>query len=362
MIGNNECPYKNLPDYSYWRRSLKNGISEVDPVVSAGFSIDKDTKVAAAGSCFAQHISRYLERSGYNYFVTETGPEFFPKDVLKDFNYGTFSSRFGNIYTAKQLNQLFDRAFGNFEPVETFWLDNGRYIDPFRPLIQPEGFDSYEELCLDVERHLSAVREMFLNLDVFVFTMGLTEGWLDKRDGAVYPVCPGCSVGQYDDSKYEFFNQSYDEVMFDMSSFFKKLKEINPSAQMLLTVSPVPLMATFEDRHVIVSTTVSKSILRVVADVLASQKDIHYFPSFEIITGNYNKGAYYENDLRSVREEGVAHVMKLFLKYYTDASDNKITKTITRMLKANSGTAVVELEVSNVADVVCDEELSLSSL
>lgn len=65
-------PYKNLPDYQFWRRSISNiSVENVDPVASPKFIIDKDNKVATAGSCFAQHISRTLIKSGFNFFVTE---------------------------------------------------------------------------------------------------------------------------------------------------------------------------------------------------------------------------------------------------------------------------------------------------
>ena len=87
---------------------------------------------------------------------------------------------------------------------------------------------------------------------------------------------------------------------------------------MILTVSPVPLTATAEDRGVLVSTTLSKSVLRVAAEEISRERDyVAYFPSYEIVTGNYTRGAYFGEDLRSITEAGVAHVMRLFMKHYT---------------------------------------------
>lgn len=40
---------------------------------------------------------------------------------------------------------------------------------------------------------------------------------------------------------------------------------------------------------------------------------MHYFPSYEIITEKHSRGGYFAQDLRSVTEAGVAHVMRLFL-------------------------------------------------
>ena len=107
-----------------------------------------------------------------------------------------FTARYGNIYTTLQLLQLIDRAYGRFVPAEAAWHDaDGALVDPFRPTVQPGGFASSEELETDRARHLACVREAFETLDVFVFTLGLTEAWLSSRDGAAFPLCPGGGGG-----------------------------------------------------------------------------------------------------------------------------------------------------------------------
>ena len=73
---------------------------------------------------------------------------------------------------------------------------NGRYVDPFRPQIEPDGFDSPQAVREDRARHLAAVRRMFAELDYFVFTFGLTETWLHKPDGAALPLAPGVAGGE----------------------------------------------------------------------------------------------------------------------------------------------------------------------
>src|SRR3546814_18373073 len=54
-----------------------------------------------------------------------------------------------------------------------------------------------------------------------------------------------------------------------MEQFLKRLKAINPRVKVVLTVSPVPLIATYEPAHVLCATTYSKSVLRVAATMLA---------------------------------------------------------------------------------------------
>jgi hypothetical protein len=319
-------PYMQIASHQRWRFGVADPLpAEVDPVVGSKFRIDDDERVATAGSCFAQHISRTLKREGFNFHETEASPGTLTDVEAKRRSYGVYSARYGNIYTARQLLQLFQRANGGASLRDDIWQrPDGSYIDPFRPQVEPGGFASTELVLADRERHLAAVRTMFETLDVFVFTLGLTEAWRRKADGAVLPVAPGVAGGLYDPHLYEFVNFTVDDVIGDMRQFWTALREINPSARMILTVSPVPLAATYEPRHVLTATTYSKSVLRVAAETLAAESDACvYFPSFEIITGNFNRGAYYDEDLRSVTQQGVDHVMRLFLRHMTEGSTRR---------------------------------------
>jgi hypothetical protein len=319
-----EHPYRSLPDNAFWRRAVAGVVpSDVDPVGEFNLRIEPETKVATAGSCFAQHITRFLQDLGYDYQVTEPGHPLLPGVVRENQNYGLFSARYGNIYTARQLLQLFERAFGRFTPAEDVWEKApGVFIDPFRPTTQPGGYVTRDELLADRAQHLAAVRKMFETLDVFIFTLGLTESWRSREDGAVFPVCPGIEGGTFDPDRYEFYNQSVDDAVADLTAFHDGLKAVNPTAAIVLTVSPVPLVATAEPgANVLSATTYSKSVLRVAAETVRQKfDDVHYFPSFEVISGAFNRGAYYADDLRSMTEDGVAHVMRLFMQHATSGS------------------------------------------
>ena len=348
-------PYLKLPSKAFWNRSVaKPKIDEVDPVGVFDLKINKNMKIATAGSCFAQHIARHLNNEGFNYYVVEKGHPIIPERIRKNHNYGVYSARYGNIYTARQLLQLFHRAYGNFIPKEDAWIEkNGSVLDPFRPTIQPKGYVSLVEMQTDREQHFSAVRKMFETLDVFVFTLGLTECWRSKEDGAVFPLCPGVDGGVFDEEKYEFHNQDVNEIVSDMSEFIKELQKINPNANIILTVSPVPLMATAETGdHVLSATSYSKSVLRVAAEMLRKKyENIHYFPSYEIINGSYTRGKYFAKDLRGVLEEGVSHVMRLFLKH---AADFNMQYSDDVAIKKEEKDKFIEAS-ENIIQVECDE-------
>lgn len=354
----NRHPYMGKPDYRFWRREAAIlQPTRFDPVIAPSFTISATAAVVTAGSCFAQHVARRLAESGYNFLVTEHAHPLVSADIAKSFNYGAFSARYGNIYNARQLRQLIDRAYGRFEPKEIAWKTNdGVFVDPFRPQIQPGGYVSRAELKRDRFVHLAAVRRAFETMDVFVFTLGLTEAWVDRRDGAVFPLAPGVAGGRYDPELHDFANFGVDETTADLTASLEMLRAINPRLKILLTVSPVPLNATATDRHVFVATTYSKAVLRIAAENVANAfGDCDYFPSFEIITSPYARGAYYGPDCRDVIEPGVDHVMGCFFRHYggTVASKNPTSDA-----KANPAgrTAARIAAMERTMTVLCDEE------
>jgi len=365
-----EHPYKTLPDKAFWKRSVaRPERNDVDPVGEFNIRIEQDTKVATAGSCFAQHIARYLKNSGFCYYVTEPGHPILSEATKVQNNYGLYSARYGNIYTARQLLQLFQRAYGLFTPQEDVWQEaDDVFLDPFRPSSQPGGFISEAEMRADRAQHLAAVRHMFETLDIFVFTLGLTECWRSMQDGAVFPICPGVEGGTFDPSRHQFYNQTADDVVRDFSTFLFHLARVNPKAQIILTVSPVPLMATAEPgAHVLSATTYSKSVLRVAAETLRRQYDhVHYFPSYEVITGSYNRGAYYAGDMRNVLEDGVSHVMRLFMHYASErySTDNSGAPTLgpsnvippaPALAPSHQSTDAFLAQAQRLVEVECDE-------
>jgi len=357
-------PYKRLPDSRFWSRSVARvPAEELDPVSDPPFRLYASDRIATAGSCFAQHIARTLRSSGYSFLETERGPE--------ERGFGLYSARFGNVYTARQLLQLFQRAYGLFAPADIAWrTPEGRFVDPFRPQVEPGGYASPEAVVDDRDRHLEAVRSMFELCDAFVFTLGLTEAWRSRRDGAVFPLAPGVAGSPENPDAYEFHNFSARETVDDLARFIRCLRTVNAKVKLVLTVSPVPLAATYEDRHVLVSTVYSKSVLRVAAEEACRTTELAaYYPSYEIITGHHTGYRYFADDLRSVTKQGVARAMALFSRHFLsageapaqDGDENRVARQPSSAGLPNPPAAAPETGNDRgghdeLYDIVCDEE------
>lgn len=339
-------PYRDIPDAQRWSGAMAGRDSaDVDPVPTPPFLIEPGTRVVTAGSCFAQHVVRHLREQGHDPLETETAHPLLPATLARAFGYGVYSARYGNVYTSRQLLQLWRRAIGTFVPADDIWEGEGGWFDPFRPTIQPGGFASEREYQEDRRRHLAAVQRAFSEMDVFVFTLGLTECWASRDDGAVYPLCPGVAAGRFDSRRHVLLNLGVDEVVADLSAVITEVREVNPSMRVILTVSPVPLAATAEPRHVLMATTYSKSVLRVAAERLTRLADVYYFPAYEIVTAAGPE--YFAEDRRSIREQGVRQVMALFSRHLVAPTGRPRVETTDDDVLRETRASI---------DALCDEE------
>lgn len=306
-------PYKSLPDSAFWSRSVSNNFATSHVAGNEFIQLKSSDKVTSAGSCFASNMIPYIEAAGLKYLRTEKLPSLLA-DLGENLGYANFSAAYGNIYTPRQLLQLYLRTLGEFNPTEDRWYVDNQVIDPFRPGLKfPASSD--DEFDFLKKSHFYAIREAFETANVFVFTFGLTESWVSVNDGSTYPACPGTISGTFDEKKYKFVNFEINEIVNDMSLFIEKLRSRNPKIRFILSVSPVPLVATATNNHVLSASIYSKSVLRVAADEISKNlKQVYYFPAYEIITGPQAPESYFESDRRNVSSEGVEAVMDALLK------------------------------------------------
>lgn len=307
-------PYRDLPDTAYWKTAVANrpASQPYAGLWTPRFEIRPDTRFATAGSCFAQLISGWLRSQGYAWVDAEPAPDGLAQAELEAGGWGVFSFRTANIYTVAQLQQWVSWALGDATPPDEVWEEDGRYFDPFRPTIPAQGYGTADEVRQARAHTLTCIRDALQRIDVFVFTLGLNEGW-KHVDGHAYPMCPGTVRGRFDAQRHRFFSDDTDQVVGRLNATLDRLREVRPDMRFLLTVSPVPLTATASGGHVLTATLHAKSVLRAAAGaLLARRDDVDYFPSYELIAGPQSGGRYYEANLRSVRREGVEFVMRHF--------------------------------------------------
>ena len=302
-------PYAGKTPRAFWAKSVARNWNPEDLYTGPKKLLKPDDTIVSAGSCFAGNIVPSLEKAGFNYVRTE-----FLDPEEDRFQYHAYSAGYGNIYTTRQLLQLLRRCDNEFSPVEDRWRADGAVIDAFRPGF-PFPAENDAEFDLMTRSHLDMTREAFARATVFIFTLGLTEAWMSRVDGAVFPACPGTIAGAYDPERHVFVNFRISEIVADLRQAITELRKLNPKVRVILTASPVPLAATATDQHVYVANAYSKAALRCACEEVASvAEDVIYFPSYEIIMGIDYPDNFMPNR-RSVSEAGVAAVVSAIFQH-----------------------------------------------
>ncbi len=275
--------------------------------------ISPETPVGSAGSCFAMEIAHFLQRQKFNYVVTEAnqGKGY---AVLQENPLPNSPAAWGTIFNTPSFRQLVERAFGVSKTPQIIYSEmisgKKKYFDAFREAVAFDSVEAYQE---NYELHLLAVRQALMQMKVFIITLGVNEIWYFRKDGSVISRFPNKIAPALIGHKV----LSVEDNLRELSSFLKTLRTYNPDIQIIVSVSPIPLNATFlADRsHVITANCHSKATLRVVAEEFVRQNSgVHYLPSYETVM--YTADSAWEADQRHVTRETVAKVVKLFNRMF----------------------------------------------
>jgi hypothetical protein len=233
------------------------------------------------------------------------------------------------LYNTFSMRQIFEYTFEEWYPDLRWWRApiSGQIQDPYRRIILYEDLKSAEE---DFANHRQCSRRVLEKAEVLILTLGLTEIWEDRVDGAVICLPSGPYVNEGGDmSRYRFRVSRHAENLANLERIHEIMAQHNPACCIIVTVSPVHLWATFrEDADVISASCNSKSTLRSVADEFAARHDnVHYFPAFEMATiyrPMMGQQIFTEDrENFHVNQQTVDFIMKEFFAWYGDASDGK---------------------------------------
>lgn len=257
--------------------------------VQTTLRIDKASRIISIGSCFAREIKYWLKKRQFNYLEGETGKyPWVSREVFKGdrgrppTDHASIAwERVYNTFTFEQiLRYTFEEARMQERLIKVSIGDKEYVADLLRTRILYPDLYTAEEDILD---HIAQSRSMFSSAEILIVTLGLTEIWRSDVRDMVIPSHPGKHYTIPED--FYFHESTYEENLSCLRRCVEVLVANNPTLKILLTVSPVHLLATFRtDVDVVSASCASKSTLRCVADALGKQQGVYYFPSYEIAT------------------------------------------------------------------------------
>ena len=245
--------------------------------------IDKSTQITAFGSCFAANISNWLSERNFR-VLNRSG------DATRAYVV-TMGEGMVNSFV---IRQQFEWAWENKVFDQPLW--HGYKAEEY-------GYD---------EEVRQETRAIFDETEVFILTFGLSEVWYDEPTGNVFWRTIPKDV--YDPDRHKFRLSTVEENRDNIRAIYDLIRRYRPDAKIIVTLSPVPLIATFRDVSCITANSVSKATLRVAVDeVVREVRDeghLFYWPSYELVTDVF-RGPY-KADRRHVRPVVLNYIMRLF--------------------------------------------------
>ena len=247
--------------------------------------VSKQTRIFTMGSCFARNIAEYLHRFGYTVQV------------------------FGQ---AEDLNSPFSNA-KLLEICAASEADRTTYLKYWiRKLYAWESQAGCDELFLQHTKSVERVTGMVRNAEWIIVTCGNVLDYFHDTSGADVPkignspVAPKfLTLGDREDVNLtqQFTNSlreagaafrmgTYAQTLEALDSQLSALRKLNSGAQVLFTLSPVPIDSALGLHSKVAAGAIeidciSKSTLRAaLAEFVGQSGDagrIFYFPSFEIV-------------------------------------------------------------------------------
>lgn len=290
------------------------------------FRITNESAFFCIGSCFARNIEEHLIYRGRNVLSKRL---IAPKREAPHRPNGMVN-KFTSMSILNELRWAADKPIvddGLFEETPSGWQD--LQLAPGIPPVSLERAIERRHYLIDA--YFSRVAEA----SVVIITLGLNEVWLDKRSDFYLNCAPSYASTRRDAGRYSLVVTDVAQNLEELERIRETLKMLNPEAKMIVTVSPVPMGATFTGVDVAIANTRSKSVLRVAAEQFSQgHEDVDYFPSYDIVTLAPRSKAY-GPDCLHVSNPVVGEIMKMFLASYVGIEGETLAFTELGYLAAN---------------------------
>lgn len=283
--------------------------------------INKSTQITAFGSCFASHISNWL--NGRDFRVLNKSEDAAQSYVV------TMGEGMVNTFV---IRQQFEWAWENKVFEQALW--HGYKAEEY-------GYDEAVRL---------ETKALFDNTDVFILTFGLSEVWYDEPTGNVFwRTIPKAA---YDPERHKFRVSTVDENRENILAIYELIRKHRPDAKIIVTLSPIPLIATFRDVACITANSVSKATLRVAVDealrAVREEGVLHYWPSYELVTDVFRSP--YKADRRHVRPSVLNYIMRLFETAWCESDEVGESELLESWLLAHVDAGVLPAPLKGVIE------------
>jgi len=244
-------------------------------------------RVVTIGSCFAEVMGQ----------------------ALADHKIHTLNNPFGTLFNPVSMVKLLLSALNEAEPDPDLFLERDGlwfHYDFHSSFAAPtrEGLETQLRQCL------TTTGEALRSADWLLLTLGTAVVYRHRQTDKVVSNChkmPG--------QLFEKYLYAYEHLHESLTLLMRKLRRINSSLQVVLTVSPVR-----HTKDTLPVNGASKALLRAVCHELSVwHEPVHYFPAYEILLDDLRDYRFYEADLVHPNTQARQYLFEKFAESAFDA-------------------------------------------
>jgi hypothetical protein len=259
--------------------------------------INHENQLLFLGSCFSDEINAKFNYNGFN----------------------TLSNPFGTIFHPLILSQFIDSCFN--ENTDRIFNRNDIYLS-WDASSSIYGFEINK-----FEQKLIEIRTDFFNrlksTHTLFITFGTAWGYHLIENSELVANCHKMPSSLF----YKELS-NLDLIVTKWTKTIERIKVINPSIQVVFTVSPV--------RHIkdgLIQNNQSKSILIESIRRINQISKTSYFPSYEIMIDELRDYRFYKSDLIHPSEEAINYIWSKIQDTFFEAETIKLVKEINNLKK-----------------------------
>ncbi len=256
------------------------------------------------GSCFTENIGTRMAALKYNVDINPFGILYNPVSVANGLRILLDKKEF----TSEDLIEA-DGLWHSF-------FHHGRF----------SSADKQE--TLDAINNRIKSSSEFLETTNFLFiTFGTAWVYKYKKNGQTVSNCHKIPANEF-----ERVRLSVDEIVQLYKKLLVEIRKINPSVQVVFTVSPIRHWkdGAIENQR-------SKAVLLLAIDKLINelgQDSCTYFPAYEIIMDELRDYRFYAPDMLHISEVAIDYIWEKFENYFIDSESHHNSKKIDKIVKA----------------------------
>ncbi len=272
------------------------------PVSKNNLPIKIGDKFVTLGSCFANSMDEKLKASKFETFNNPLGILYDPRSIARAINFALTGNRPDNqtyIETDSQVVNLLAHSDMNGKSIE----------------------DSKAKINTQLSNLHIALKEA----DWLIITLGTSWVYYQNSTGLQVANCHKIAQKEF---RKDLLGFDRTKLVYD--NLLEFLKEVNPSLQVIITVSPV--------RHTKDSlplNSLSKSHLFLLSHYLdQTYNHVSYYPAYELLVDDLRDYRFYKADMIHPTEQAVAYIWQHFSESYFDTKTLKSLEELKQLQKA----------------------------